>query len=371
MKFFKFYGYNKKTKYPHQLVDMRKIDIITPNLKIKHSGVTSTIVGLYPEHRRLGWRLVIFGYFLPKSIISIGIFSLISCWQKPTGKNNRIWHARRNNEMLVGVLMRDVLRMPLKLIFTSSSQRHHTRWTKYLISRMDAIITTSEKSSLYIKRPSTIIMHGIDTERFHPISNKREARRQIKILEDTKIIGCFGRIRKKKGTGLFVDCMINILPTNPGWIAVIIGRTTFKNYFFKKNLQKRIYEAGLEKRILLINEQPSIEKWYRALNIFVAPNLHEGFGLTPLEAMASGIPVVASDVGVFRELLDPENEKAGVIFQTGNINELEKSVLYFMNSENIMSDTGNRGRERAVKNFHISKEASEIGKVYDHFLKKQ
>ncbi|AKK20214.1 glycosyltransferase family 4 protein [Candidatus Liberibacter africanus] len=371
MKFLKFYGSDKsQIQSSHQLVDMREIDIIAPNLKIRHSGVTSTIFALCPEQRKLGQRLVVFGYFLPNKIISIGILSLLSCWEKPRNKNNRIWHARRNNEMLVGVLMRDVLKMPLKLIFTSSSQRNHTKWSRYLISRMDAVITTSKKSALFIKRPNTIIMHGINTERFYPTSDKKEARRHVKMPEHKKIIGCFGRIRKIKGTELFVNCMINILPSHPEWIAVVVGKTTFKHYFFKRKIQKSIQKAGLEKRILFIDEKYSIDDWYRALNIFIAPQLHEGFGLTALEAMASGIPVVAANVGVFSELLDPENEKAGIIFPAGDVHALEKAVLHFMNSEKIMSDTGNRGRERAVKHFQLTKEATAIGEIYDIISKK-
>ncbi|AGH16678.1 glycosyltransferase family 4 protein [Candidatus Liberibacter asiaticus] len=360
---------NSKLRSSCQPIDMNNIDVIAPNMKFRHTGVTSTVFGLCPIQRKLGQRLVVFGYCLPKNIPSIGISSLLTCWKKPIGQNSRIWHARRNNEMLLGVMMRDVLRMPLKLVFTSPSQRNHSRWTRYLISRMDEVITTSQKSARFIERPSTVIMHGVDTERFRPTSNKQEARRHLKISEDAKLIGCFGRIRKLKGTDLFVDCMINILPHHPGWTAVVVGKTTLKHYLFKKNLQRRIYANGLKKRILFIDEQSSIEDWYRALNIFVAPPLYEGFGLTPLEAMASGIPVVASNTGVFSELLDPENAKAGVIVPPRNLHALEKAVLYFMNSKKIMSDTGNRGRERAVKHFSIVKEASDIGKVYDRLLR--
>ncbi|MFV0256120.1 glycosyltransferase family 4 protein [Candidatus Liberibacter solanacearum] len=365
MKFFRFYGSNGKSRSSYQSIDMSNIDVITPNLKIRHSGVTSTIFGLYPIQRKIGQRLVVFGYFLPKNIASIGISSLLACWRRPISQKNRIWHARRHNEMLLGIVMRDVLRMPLKLVFTTSKQRKNSKWSEFLTSRMDAVIATSKKSAYSTNCPNTIIMHGVDTERFYPTNNKKEARRKIQMPENAKLIGCFGRIRKLKGTDLFVDCMINLLPHHPEWIALIVGRTTLKHCRFKKNIQKRIYEAGLEKRILFINEQYLIDSWYRALNLFVSPSLSEGFGLTPLEAMASGVPVVASDVGAFTELLDPENTKAGIIFPPGDLHEMEKAILYFMKSESIISDTGNRGRERAVKHFSIEKEALKIGEVYD------
>ncbi|MBL0848813.1 MAG: glycosyltransferase family 1 protein [Candidatus Liberibacter ctenarytainae] len=369
MRFFKSFGSNNEIEHSYQSIDMNNIDIIAPNLKIKHSGVTSTILSLCPRQRQLGQRLVVFGYLLPKNIARIGILSLLTCWRKPSGGNIRVWHARRNNEMLVGVIMRDVLRMPLKLVFTSSSQRNKTKWSTYLTSRMNKVITTSTKSAYFIKQPNTIIMHGIDTEKFCPTEDKREARCLIKMPENTKLIGCFGRIRKLKGIELFVDCMIRLLPAHPEWTAIIVGRTTLTHYRFKNLLKKRIYESGLGQRILFIEEQYSIENWYRALDIFVAPQIHEGFGLTPLEAMASGIPVVAADVGVFSELLNSKDDKIGTIFPAGDLNALEKSVLDLMNSEEKMLAASIQGRKRAVKYFPIEKEALEIGKVYSRLFK--
>ena len=70
--------------------------------------------------------------------------------------------------MLAGVVLRDVFRAPLKLVFTSASQREHTRWTQFLIRRMDRVVATSRKSAGYLKVESRVIMHGIDTHRFSP-----------------------------------------------------------------------------------------------------------------------------------------------------------------------------------------------------------
>ncbi|AGA64122.1 Glycosyltransferase [Liberibacter crescens BT-1] len=349
-------------------VDIKKIDVIAPNFKLRHSGVTSTIFSLIPVQRRLGQKIAAVGLLLPKKITHIGLFSLASLWQKPIGRQFRIWHARRNTEMLFGLFMRDLLYIPLKIVFTSASQRNHTKWTKYLISRMNAVITTSKKSAAFIKRPTTVIMHGVDTKRFYPTKNKTYDRHVIGMPDDIKLIGCFGRIRKNKGTDLFVDTMIRILPSHPKWKAVIIGRTTLPHLAFKKNLEKRIYKANLQDQIVFINETLSIEIWYRALDLFIAPQRWEGFGLTPLEAMASGIPVIATNVGVFSELLTINEEETGILCPPGNIDALEQATLAFINNQERASLAGLRGHKRALKHFSIEREALEIGEVYERLF---
>ena len=100
-----------------------------------------------------------------------------NCWRRRTPL---IWHARRNNEMIVGVLLRS-LGWPLKLVFTSAAQRHHSWITRWLIRRMDAIIATSEISKSFLKREATVVMHGVDTDTYAPPARSRGGVRRSRI----------------------------------------------------------------------------------------------------------------------------------------------------------------------------------------------
>ena len=122
---------------------LSSVEVIAPNFKRKLSGVTSTIIQLIPLQRANGLNIVTMGPGLPAELPSIGWTSLPGLWFKPRTRPFRIWHARRNNEMIAGILMRHVLRMRLKLLFTSAAQRDHQPFTKWLIRRMDAVIATS------------------------------------------------------------------------------------------------------------------------------------------------------------------------------------------------------------------------------------
>ncbi len=337
--------------------------MLAPNFKRRLSGVTSTIIQLVPVQNRLGQQVAVIGPGLPESLPHVRFRDLWRLWQAGPDGRPRVWHARRNIEMLPGIIMRDLLQMKLKLVFTSASQRKHSGWTKFLISKMDAIISTSNKTASYMALPSDVIMHGIDTDRFSPAADKADAKRVLGLDPDQKYVGCFGRVRRQKGTDLFVDAMISLLPQNPGWSAIVAGRATGPHVEFENGLKDKVRAAGLSERILFVGEHTNINEWYRALDLFIAPQRWEGFGLTPLEAMASAVPVVATDVGAFPELL--------VVGHTGDITErdnlaamIDTAGPWIANDEQ-RSNAQSAARDHVAVNFTIEGEAASLGRVYD------
>jgi len=343
------------------VTDIRDVEVIAPNFKRRLSGVTSTIIQLVPEQNRLGQKVATLGPGLPASLPSIGFADLLKLWKVSAGQRLRIWHARRNLEMLPAIFMRDALRMKIAIVFTSASQRRHSAWTKLLIKRMDAVIATSNKTASYLEVSNTVIRHGIDTDRFSPPQDKAAARRAVGLPETSRIVGCFGRIRHQKGTDLFVDAMIGLLPERKNWIAVVAGRATGKHQSFETALRKRVATAGLEGRILFVGEHTNIPDWYRALDLYIAPQRWEGFGLTPLEAMATGVPVVATDVGAFSELID---EQTGVLVQTNNAGAISDAAAFFMDDDARRGEAGTSGRLRVQAMFSLENEATAIGRIY-------
>ncbi len=172
----------RRRKESAQVVDIRDVEVIAPNFKQRLSGVTSTIIQLVPVQRALGQKIAVLGPGLPKSLPSVRFRDLIHLWKRPEGRPCRVWHARRNVEMLPAILLRDLLRMKIRIVFTSASQRRHTGWSKFLIRRMDAVIATSGRTAAYLDVPNTVILHGIDTKRFsHPSTRRRRRRRSASI----------------------------------------------------------------------------------------------------------------------------------------------------------------------------------------------
>jgi mannosyltransferase len=334
------------------------LQLIVPNLHRRYSGVTATNRMVAPKLAQL-FRSAWFGPDAPEMMTRIGVADLL---RLRTRRSRVIWHARRNNEMIVGVLLRS-LGWPLKLVFTSAAQRQHTWITRWLISRMDAVIATSEVSASFLKRKATVIPHGVDTERYAPPADRAAAFRQAG-LPGRYAIGCFGRVRAQKGSDVFVEAMCRLLPRFPDFTAVMVGAITSEQSGFAKDLEKRIEATGLRPRILIMGELPieEVQRWYQRLTIYVFSSRNEGFGLTLIEAMAAGAALVASRAGAAELVI--ENGVSGVLTPPGDVEALVTALEPLMRDPTSAAAMGARARARAIEKFSLDAEAHRIAAVY-------
>lgn len=348
--------------------DFDHLEVIAPNFKRRLSGVTSTIIQLIPAQRALGLNIAVFGEGLPTELPRIAYRDLWRLWKRPVSGKKRVWHARRNVEMLAGIVMRDILRMPLLVLFTSASQRQHKAYTKWLIRRMDGVVATSAKTGSYLEVPHSVILHGIDTERFSPPADKNEAKRAVGLPDDKNIVGCFGRIRAQKGSDLFIYAMIEALKEHPSWIAILAGRATAEHQEFLSQMKRTISDAGMQERINFVGEHTDIERWYQAIDLFIAPQKWEGFGLTPIEAMATGSPVIATDVGAFSELI--VEDETGYILSDFEPNTLTEQTLKLIKNNRLRTKLGKNARAHMLANFALEKEAKSLCDIYRDLMTK-
>ncbi|MDQ6436497.1 glycosyltransferase family 4 protein [Mesorhizobium sp. LHD-90] len=341
--------------------DLARVEVIAPNFKKRLSGVTSTIVQLVPlQAKAIG--IATLGPGLPDFLPKLRWWQVFGLWRRSASGRKRIWHARRNVEMIGGIVLRHVLRMPLHLLFTSAAQRDHRPFTKRLIRRMEAVIATSARSGSFLEVPHTVVMHGVDLDAFHPARTPDDEFAAAG-LPGKYAVGCFGRVRAQKGTDLFVEAMIALLPTRPDWTAVITGRVTVEHQNFANDLKRRIAAAGLEKRILFLGEVPDIKLWYRRVSLYVAPSRNEGFGLTPLEAMASATPVVASDAGAYAEMI--VEDRTGSVVPAGDGAALTAAVARYLDDPAVARAHGRNGLAHVHDAFALQREADAIQRVYE------
>ena len=274
-----------------------------------------------------------------------------------------IWHVRRNMEMAAAIFARDILRLPIKTVFTSAAQRLHSFVPRQLISRMDAVVATTANAAKFVPHVAAVVPHGVDTNRFTPAIDRDEAFQKLG-LPGRYGIGIVGRVRKEKGTDLFVQTMLRVLPHRPDFTAVIIGRAKPAEAEFEKQLRRAVADAGLSDRIVFRGEVPPKElpQILRALSLMVASPRYEGFGMTPLEAMASGLAVVATDTGVFRQVID-EGE-TGYVVGIDQLEQLTEAVMRITEDPAHLLSMGRRAREVAVDRLSLDREFEGYAAVY-------
>jgi len=341
--------------------DFSEIEVVATNFNWRQSGGTTAVVQLVPEQAKT-LNIAALGFDLPERVPRMRWRDVPKLFRRPANRPFRIYHCRRNNEMIVGLVLRDILRAPVKLIFNSAGQRRHKALTRWMLRRMDAVIATSERSGAFLEVPYTVVPHGTDFDHFHPARDSADDYASTG-LPGKYAIGCTGRIRHQKGTDLFVDAMVRLLPNYPDWTAVITGRTTSDNLAFERELKAKVSAAGLTQRIIFLGDVEDIAVWYRRFTLFVAPSRQEGFGLTPLEAMASETAVVTSDAGSFPIMIKPGVN--GAIVQAGDGDALTAAIEPYLRDPKATQEAGRAALEFVQANFSLAAEARGIRAVYD------
>jgi mannosyltransferase len=339
-------------------------EVIVTNLHRNYTGVSATIEALLSrqaDHHRL-WLV---GTPLPGHPTAHSLRAALAASRRPpAGRPFRIWHVRRNAELQVACLARDVLRLPIRIVFTSVALHLHSPWPRYLINRADAIIATSERAASLVPKVAGVVPHGVDTRHFHPPACRALAWAQGR-LPGRYGIGIFGRIRPGKGTDLFVEAMLRLLPRFPDFTAVVIGACKGEHRAFQADLTARIAAANLSARIRFLGEieWAEVTEWYRRLSVVVAPARYEPFGITILEAMASGAAVVATRTGSYETVI--EDGRNGFLADPGEIDGLVTSLEKLMSQPEQMLSMGVVGRQRATTLFPVEGEVEGISEIYE------
>jgi mannosyltransferase len=339
-------------------ISAENLQLIVPNLHRRYSGVTATNRMVAPKLANM-FRAAWLGPDAPDGIARIGLAELLKLRRR---RNALIWHARRNNEMIAGVVLR-ALGWPLQLVFTSAAQRHHTWITRWLIRRMDAIIATNDISASFLKRAATVVPHGVDTDVYAPPADRAAAFAEMR-LPGRYAIGCFGRVRAQKGTDVFVDAMCKLLPRYPDFTAVIVGAIVPEQTAFAGDLKKRIEAARLASRIVMTGELPiaDVQRWYQRLTIYAFTSRNEGFGLTLIEAMSAGAALVASRAGAAELVV--EDGVTGVLTPPGDVDALVAALEPLLADPAACAAMGARARARVLEKFSLDAEAGRIAEVY-------
>ncbi|MCC7406608.1 MAG: glycosyltransferase family 4 protein [Phycisphaeraceae bacterium] len=340
-------------------------DLIITDLHRRITGVGATIRTVAPylnEHEAVA--LVATRELAGLRRYTLGE-ALRLCRSEPgRGRPFRIWHARRNNEMLWGLIFKHLFRCRLKLVMTSAAIRRHSWFPRQLLRRMDAVIATSDQAATFVDKVIAVIPHGVDCRRFVPAADRRAALRALGITGEYGV-GIVGRVRPEKGTDLFVEAMIRVLPKRPGFTACIVGLARGKHEAFEQELRRKIDAAGLTDRFAWLGELSfdRMPGFHAAMSLCAAPARYEGFGLTPLEAMACGAPVVASRTGAYPRVI--EEGVTGALVDCGDVDALAAALDRLMAEPARLARMGEACRRNVTERWSVEAEARGILGVYE------
>lgn len=340
-------------------------EVLLGNANRRFSGVTSTLLQTLPHQQPLIPLAVLGAHHLPNPQLSLSFWQAIKACRTPLDNGRwRVFHARRNMEMVQALLLKHLFRAKIRILFTSTAQRHHSRFTRFLLKRMDAVISTCQAAAQYLQVPCrAIIPHGIECQSYRPPLCRATAWQALGLPGQIGI-GIFGRVRPQKGVHHLVNACIALFPQFPQYSLIIVGAIAPADQAYVKALQTQVAQAGLSDRIHFLGEQPftRLPELFQAVSLVAALSQKEGFGLTVLEAMASGAAVLATEAGAWPDII--ENGQEGYCVPCEDYNAIKAQLNHLLAQPQQLATLGKKGRNKVLQHYQIQQEAAALCQVY-------
>ena len=249
----------------------------------------------------------------------------------------------------------------LEEIFKQKIRRMLTR--KVLFNSCDKVIVVSkflekwliEKVGLESNK-IIYLPNGCDTKFFFPGRDETK-RQQLGIRDNEIIIGTVGSLKELKDQESLAKAFAKLNKSYNNLKLLIIGDGPKR-----KDLEIFVGDLGLAGRIIFTGNVADTAVFYRAMDIFALTSISENEPNTLLEAMATGLPIVATDVGDVRYMLDGEN--GGIVVKPKDIYAIADGIEYFLKNKQAARDKGGFVRKRTEELFNLERMVSAYEKLY-------
>ena len=258
------------------------------------------------------------------------------------------WGARLLIETHDRLILPSYLRVYGRIIATSSTYVENSR----ILSKM--------------KNQVSVVPNGVDCERFHPSVDASELRRSLRIEGKFVLlfVGALTKWHRYKGLDILLRSLRMALDQDPDLSLVIVGDGDLRNEYHRMTEELRLGE-----NVIFAGDvsDDKLSQHYALADVLVLPSkdMSEGFGLTLLEANASGKPVIASRVGGIPSVV--QNGHNGLLVPPNEPRELAKAILQLKQNPRQGEEMGRNGRLFAQRH-DWSIVASQTEKVYEDLL---
>lgn len=235
------------------------------------------------------------------------------------------------------------------------------RWTEHIITVSNPNYNQIMLDGITSSQKITLIHNGINITKYDLKVDVSAKKKELGIPINAKVIGTVGRLEIPKGHKYLLQAIPLILQKIPNTMFLIIG-----DGMLREQLENTVKQIGLEKNVIFTGFREDLIEIMRTFDLFCLPSLWEGFGVVIAEAMACGLPVVASNVGGIPDVV--ENGVTGMLVLPKNVTELAETMIFLLNNPMQAQDMGQKGKERVKSLFTKERMLEKTWEVYQNCL---
>lgn len=208
------------------------------------------------------------------------------------------------------------------------------------------------------------IVNGINTDQFAPRPEQPGLRQSLSIPDNAKIVGTVGRLQEVKDHLSFIKAFELVNQRLPNTVLMLVGdgslRPQLEAYVADHNLKGRVIFAGLRQ---------DIPEMLNLLDLFVLSSLSEGTCVSLLEAMASGLPAVVTDVGGNPSIVT--HGVNGLVVEPRDIEQLANAIVELLTDEPRYARMSENARQRMVADFSSRRMMEKYNEIYSDLLSRK
>lgn len=225
--------------------------------------------------------------------------------------------------------------------------------------------TQDSWKSFYKNIHSSIIPNGIDKSKIdeYLLKTKDNTKIDLGLNSNAKICTVVGTTEQRKGQHIFMEAAIKLLNTGFNCQMLIVGAS--KGEFLDRLIEK-VKVAGYQHKIIFIEKRADIFSFYRVSDIFCCPSYIESFPRVIIEAMAFGLPIIASNISGISEQI--ENGKSGLLIPPGNSELLASKIQYLLEKPQVAEKLGQSARKRFESHFTEDAVKEKYNKLFQDLI---
>ena len=212
-------------------------------------------------------------------------------------------------------------------------------------------------------RQYRVVPLGFDLAPFAAIDNEAriEARRSLALPDDAMVVSTVGRLTAIKQHRLFLDTVKKVIAVHPRTIALIAGDGELR-----ADLTGYAASLGISDRVRMLGWRRDLPVIYAATDVFLLTSRNEGTPVALIEAMASAVPGVSTDVGGVRDVIGGGDTGRTAPF--GDADGLARSIVELLSSPALRAEMGARARGRVLAHYDINRLVGDIAMLYRELL---
>ena len=291
------------------------------------------------------------------------LYRLLRC-ERPAILHTHLFHANIPGRILGRLAGVPVVICTEHTMAMESPWRYRlNRWTDGLADRIVAVSANVRNfCRTHIGLPEeklVLIPNGVELPEL-PLPSPQETRAALGLPPEGLLLGTVSRLDPAKG----IEVLLEALPQVEDAALVVIGdgpqRAALESLAARLGLSARVYWAGF---------QPDVTRWLLAFDLFVQPSHYEGLPTTVLEAMAAGLPVVATAVGGTPEVV--VDGVTGLLVPPRDSAALAQAIAALLRDPELRGRMGKAGRERVAQHFSVERMVRKTERLYAELLLRQ